>query len=69
MSVTSLSGKTNVQILFNKLYSYSIYVQGVPVVTQGNGESSIPLVESVKDQHLLKPPPSMESSMCKIHNK
>ncbi|CAG7729991.1 unnamed protein product [Allacma fusca] len=36
--------------------------QGLPVVTQGNGESSIPLVESVKDQHLLKPPPSMEST-------
>ncbi|CAL8111834.1 unnamed protein product [Orchesella dallaii] len=37
--------------------------QGIPVVTScGLEDPAIPLVESVKDQHLLKPPPSMEST-------
>jgi len=38
-----------------------IYLHGLPGVTRGN-EGQTPLVESVKDQHLLKPPPSMEST-------
>lgn len=37
-------------------------------MTHGFGEPPIPLVESVKDQHLLKPPPSMESSKSLSHN-
>lgn len=38
------------------------------MVTKGLEEPSIPLVDSVKDQHLLKPPPSMESSKCSMSN-
>lgn len=41
---------------------FTFFQQGIPVVTKGLEEPNIPLVESVKDQHLLKPPPSMESS-------
>ncbi len=40
--------------------------QGLPgAVSYGGypgGQPNVPLVESVKDQHLLKPPPSMENS-------
>ncbi|XP_021963869.1 serine/threonine-protein kinase SIK3 isoform X2 [Folsomia candida] len=36
--------------------------QGLPVNVTRMNDDQIPLVESVKDQHLLKPPPSMENT-------
>jgi hypothetical protein len=39
--------------------------QGVPVVAEG-AEEILPLVESIKDQHLLKPPTVMENSKLSI---
>lgn len=47
---------------------FSVLLKGISH-TCGDPEEFAPLVESIKDQHLLKPPPVMESSKFIVHTR